>query len=895
MGKGYAETSLKRFLKRKIKITLGVVVAFLITGTVGYGGQIEIDEENKENNILNMQDIDGNSSKNFSRSDGDGVYYFKNSQGKDFDIINHLQTSSANGDDYFLCTGNNNETMTVLCRELNLRSYKSMTTMILVDYGKNNNIINLGTENQNIDKITIKANYRTNDKGLVFATGTNNKINFYANTVELKTYDEFDGVKGGKNKAVLGVGKANKNTAINVEAHELVDIEGDICIGYNPNMTFPEFAGELYSSNSLVNINQNYNGTVKIKGDIYTSNNYSSYRGNSTNIRFLGKESSLTGKVEDRYTKIDSNEKGYEYEGTHLFFDNGAHWDMTDHSYISSLELNNGSYVDMTYNATDFRLMTVYKSLNGTGGTINMNIDASKNKDNSDRIYISGTHDGVHYITLNNVAADQSTDGAEGTVLVSVKDEKGEFKANDSEGTLYWNKYELGRYDADNGDTVTDDYETDWYLKKTEKVDPEEKPTTDVETIMAANSMNYYTWRENDKLLQRMGELRYNGESEKGVWFRTKSSKLDKDDSFNFENRYTTYQVGYDEVNKRTDEFTRFQGLAFAYTDGKGSYRYGSGENDHASISFYNTDIYRDGQYFDVIFKVTGMDSDYKVYNSKDEKITGDFENVGLSLSTEYGKKYENDNNWYAEPQVQLTLGYLFGDSYETSSDVRVKQGDITSIIGRAGIHLGKETSETSKIYIKGNVLHEFDGDYKINMYSGEDKLTMNESFDDTWFEAGVGTARNVTENLHVYADVEKQFGSNIDSSWQFNIGFRYKFGGLKDFTFAAANLFDFDKSVIKPEGKVMIKDASDIMNKRKLKGTLTIEGHTDWTGTNEYNQRLSERRAKAVKEEFEQNLTNENIQCEAKGYGETRPVADNRTKEGRAKNRRVDIKFNKN
>ena len=91
-----------------------------------------------------------------------------------------------------------------------------------------------------------------------------------------------------------------------------------------------------------------------------------------------------------------------------------------------------------------------------------------------------------------------------------------------------------------------------------------------------------------------------------------------------------------------------------------------------------------------------------------------------------------------------------------------------------------------------------------------------------------------------------------------------------------------------------MIKNASEIMNVKKLKGTLSIEGHTDWTGDEEYNQILSEKRAKAVEEVFKENVTNENINYETKGYGETRPVADNKTKEGRAANRRVEMKLNK-
>lgn len=127
------------------------------------------------------------------------------------------------------------------------------------------------------------------------------------------------------------------------------------------------------------------------------------------------------------------------------------------------------------------------------------------------------------------------------------------------------------------------------------------------------------------------------------------------------------------------------------------------------------------------------------------------------------------------------------------------------------------------------------------------------------------------------------------DGEWMIGVGVGFKFNSIKDFTIT--NLFDFDKSEIKPEGREMIKEASDKLNKR-AKGTVTIDGHTDWMGTEEYNQKLSERRASAVEEEFKKNITNENIKYETKGYGETRPIADNNTEEGRAQNRRVEVNF---
>jgi len=108
--------------------------------------------------------------------------------------------------------------------------------------------------------------------------------------------------------------------------------------------------------------------------------------------------------------------------------------------------------------------------------------------------------------------------------------------------------------------------------------------------------------------------------------------------------------------------------------------------------------------------------------------------------------------------------------------------------------------------------------------------------------------------------------------------------------TIQAEALFDFDKSVLKPEGKKSIDDAIAKMAKVDVELVIAT-GHTDSIGTDAYNQKLSERRANTVKEYMvSKGVTAAKITT--LGKGETQPVATNKTKEGRAKNRRVDIEF---
>jgi len=106
--------------------------------------------------------------------------------------------------------------------------------------------------------------------------------------------------------------------------------------------------------------------------------------------------------------------------------------------------------------------------------------------------------------------------------------------------------------------------------------------------------------------------------------------------------------------------------------------------------------------------------------------------------------------------------------------------------------------------------------------------------------------------------------------------------------TFAADAFFDFDKSVLKPEGRAKLDDLIGKMSGINLEVIIAV-GHTDSVGTDSYNQALSVRRAEAVKAYLVSKGVEKN-RVYTEGKGEKQPVASNKTAEGRAKNRRVEI-----
>lgn len=489
-------------------------------------------------------------------------------------------------------------------------------------------------------------------------------------------------------------------------------------------------------------------GDVFFKGDVIAGNTGGNTQTGAINVNFATAGSGFTG------TSTVSGSNTIDFT-----FNNGAGWDVTGDASLTNLNIFNGSLVDLTKGSSDTTLTA--KKLSGTDGVIKMDIDGTGGGDK----LVLESHEGSHLLKLNN----SGSGDAKGTVIASVGDEQGRFAVEDSEGTLHWTETVL--------DAVNNAGSTDWTIKGVHQVDPEEKATASVAATLSVNALNYYTWRtENDRLMKRMGELRYNGEDAKGIWLRVSGSKIGGSGKFGFENKYTAYELGYDEVVKQTAGSTCYQGLALSYADGQGSYSHGNGDNSNKAISFYTTEIGSKGHYLDVVFKLSNLENDFTVFDTNGKKITGDFNNTGIALSAEYGRKNYLPKGWFIEPQAQFTLGYLGGDSYSTSNGIAVSQSGIKSAVGRLGFNVGKQMSSKGLVYLKANVLHEFGGAYNVTMSDSSDRLKVTDTFNDTWFEYGIGAGFALSNNSTMYFEVERSVGGDVTKNWGANLGVQYSF-----------------------------------------------------------------------------------------------------------------------
>ena len=299
-------------------------------------------------------------------------------------------------------------------------------------------------------------------------------------------------------------------------------------------------------------------------------------------------------------------------------------------------------------------------------------------------------------------------------------------------------------------------------------------------SAMASTAM---MWRaENNDLMKRMGDLRLS-EGEKGLWAKYYGGKYEMDNqNTDFNLKYNAYQLGYD-----VDAGNGWTvGAAVSYNDGDATYGNGRGDLSTYSAGIYGTWKSEDGQYVDIIAKYSKLENDYKVFNDSGHKLSGDYKTWGTSISAEYGKRFENDNGFYFDPSVELTLGRINGKDYNAHSDyldsvgvkkdLEVQQDAFNTLVGRVGFRLGQKLDNAS-YFVKLAAAHEFSGEFDSTFRAvNEPEGKTSIDFGDTWYEAQIGGTVKLSDNSLIYADFERSFGGDVEEKWRVDAGLRFTF-----------------------------------------------------------------------------------------------------------------------
>lgn len=538
--------------------------------------------------------------------------------------------------------------------------------------------------------------------------------------------------------------------------------------------------------NAIININTDGKHTTVLNGDIVFETPYADSVINSNiNINLSGEESSWTGRAYQEYNV--KNESGgdeliysveldtpdeYKYgdvTGFSMNINNGASWNMTGDSFINNITVENGGVVNVQENVKAFNVGTAADAggirlnngvinlqgesqqitvteLDGTGGTVNTNSINNKmtigTVADSTSVTVNGSGEIADAILGGNATAQDLAD------VVTTGTKSAASQITTDEGII------AGKITAD----------VNAYGKITNTVYAKNTTNLGLSNLAAINLM---TWRqENNDMNKRLGELR-DSKGEHGVWARMVRGEVEYE---SIKNQYNYYQIGYDEKLSTDPNWT--VGMFLTRTEGNSTFRTGSAENNHTGVGVYGSYLKDDGSFIDLVAKYARIDSDF---NANGGVGSGDYNTNGYSVSAEYGKRFEQGNGFWIEPQVELTYGTVGAVDYTTGNGAKVRQEGMDSLVGRVGFSLGKDI-KAGNIYARASYLYDFDGETEVTMSHSGISDVYEQDLGGGWFEVGLGANINLSDATHLYFDVEKTYGGDVATPWQWSAGMRWTF-----------------------------------------------------------------------------------------------------------------------
>ena len=665
--------------------------------------------------------------------------------------------------------------------KLTVNKIDNRATLNVADFNVAESVINsgtltvdkIGTETDAVYLVSNKANAQLSVKGNVYAglansgkieitgdfTGSGyfyNGSSFTAQNADVRNYTQIDNGSTFKVEN-LNINTADKETGIfvdteNFTVNDTVDVNG--------YLYFRKNSGDIKLNNV------NLNNEIQVSGDSLTVNNMTVKDGSLVTCDLNDGNDNKEISIDNLTVQKDGN----------LFITNDAGEDSSFNAKSIVLEDNatlensnrQTSDGDWTSAFGDFTVET----LTGTNSNI-------INEGKMDIGMLNGTDNNITVDSLVEAQVKIDTNHSTGLQVTGTSEATSKFNKNDLAGSL-----------QDLADTVeiTNGNQLDSVLAQESDIIGETTALVDEYGNIIANTViekghianegitelanvAFMAWRaENDEMHQRMGELRSsNGEA--GIWARMKRGESKYGD-MDIKNQYSTYQLGYDE---KVGDSNWYIGGAISRTEGKSSFATGSGENQSTGFTVYGTYVADDGQYVDLSAKYARLDNEFDVFGRSGIESTGDYRNNGYAFSAEYGKRIEAGNDFWVEPQVQLTYGHLSSANYTTSRDVRVTQDAMDSVVGRLGFAAGKDIG-AGNVYVKASYLYDFDGETSVSMTDGKNSAVYEQDLGGGWFEVGIGTNINLSETSHLYFDVEKTYGGDIETPWQWNAGVRFDF-----------------------------------------------------------------------------------------------------------------------
>ena len=519
-------------------------------------------------------------------------------------------------------------------------------------------------------------------------------------------------------------------------------------------------------------------------------------------------------KNEDKVNDLDlaslaTNSKD---EGIHYAYQKAGKYTTVDNG-IYHLTLNQGGVVDTRYMRMDFAFDSVdainsgigefdndikklrVQELDGTGGTFSI---YAKDKVNHDLIIIDGIKEGaseaensvsINFDIWNQDAGDLGIVANDASKFVQIgRIAKGIFfneqiVVGPAIGNILQYTYDVKA--DDEKWTWTKEQQLDYHEKMQNVFIVNSRSEVDpgiVEGVRLSSSMAYnYAVMDIDRLQKRRGEARYIDQQKDGLWarYRHLNSGLS-----GYDNQADVVQIGYDH-KVRNDESYNVYSIAFDYPHGESDFSNGDGELDRYSLGLYDTWLLDNGSYLDLSAKVGWFDADtdlgFNTAKGQYYDLSGDYDFWGASIGAEIGRKYANEDQWFFEPQTQLTYTYIGDFDYDTPNQVKVESDNVDSLIMRLGFRVGKDFGKSVEdglysIYLMGDALHEFLGDQELTVTGGDASEKLKFDGDRTWYDVGVGVSCTLGESSYMFINYERALGSDMVNTWEVSAGLSYVF-----------------------------------------------------------------------------------------------------------------------
>lgn len=665
--------------------------------------------------------------------------------------------------------------------KLTVNKIDNRATLNVADFNVAESVINsgtltvdkIGTETDAVYSVSNKANAQLSVKGNVYAGLANsgtieitgdfkgsgyfyNGSSFTAQNADVRNYTQID------NGSTFEVENLNINTS-DKETGIFVDTENftvNDTVDVNGYLYFREKSGDIELNNV------NLNNEIQVSGDSLTVNNMTVKDGLLVTCDLNDGNDNKEISIDNLTVQKDGN----------LFITNDAGEGSSFNAENIVLE-DNATLENSNRQTSDGDWTSAFGYF--TVGTLTGNNSSIINEGKMNIGTLIGKNNNITVDSLVEAQVKIDTNKSAGLQVTGTSEATSQFNRNDLAGSLQDLADTVSIGSGNQLDSVLAQ-ESDIIGETTALVDEYgniiantviEKGHIANEGITELANVAFMAWRaENDEMHQRMGELRSsNGEA--GIWARMKRGESKYGDT-DIKNQYSTYQLGYDE---KVGDSNWYIGGAISRTEGKSSFATGSGENQSTGFTVYGTYVADDGQYVDLSAKYARLDNEFDVFGRSGIESTGDYRNNGYAFSAEYGKRIEAGNDFWVEPQVQLTYGHLSSANYTTSRNVRVTQDAMDSVVGRLGFAAGKDIG-AGNVYVKASYLYDFDGETSVSMTDVKNSAVYEQDLGGGWFEVGIGTNINLSETSHLYFDVEKTYGGDIETPWQWNAGVRFDF-----------------------------------------------------------------------------------------------------------------------